>query len=340
MSDFEKIKKLKLIYIFAVLIFYCFDLYSQNNKLDVVCIDAGHGGIKPGAVFGKIKEKDIVLNVSLELGRLIKFRFPNLKVYYTRMTDKYVYQHERANIANRNNADLFISIHVNSSNQQNTGLGTETLIYGRNTGKISVYSNSEPDEQTIKNETEDFVTEEGYEKLYDNFLKKPENHFETQSVINMSNKSFEFAKIIENKYRTYAGRQSRHVKVTEKIYVLHGTNMPAVLTEIGFINNTEDRTFLITKSGQNKIAESLLEAFTEYKYLSEKGGSWAVQLMAAKNKIDMNTNTFKSISNLEVRYIKGWYKYYAGGYASENSAKAKISYYKKLGFTDAFVIKL
>lgn len=322
------------------MVFFDFNLQAQNQKIDIVCIDAGHGGNKPGAVFGQYKEKDIALNVTLEFGRLIKFRFPWLKVYYTRMTDKYVYQHERADIANRNNADLFISIHVNSSKQLNTGFGTETLIYGKKTGRIEVYSNSEPDEQTIENETEDIKDEEGYEELYKSFLVKPENLFETQSVINMSNNSFEFAKIIENKFRTFVGRQSRHVKVTDKVYVLHGTNMPAVLTEIGFINNTEDRTFLITKSGQNKIAESLLEAFTEYKYLSEKGGSWAVQLMAAKNEIDMNTNTFKSISNLEVRYIKGWYKYYAGGYASENSAKAKISYYKKLGFTDAFVIKL
>lgn len=323
-----------------LLIFLDFNLYSQNQKIGIVCIDAGHGGTKPGAVFGQYKEKDIALNVALELGRLIKFRFPWVKVYYTRMTDKYVYQRERADIANRNNADLFISIHLNSSEKQNTGLGTETLIYGRNTGRIKVYSNSEPDKQTIDNETEDIKDEEGYEELYKDFLSKPENHFETQSVIKMSNKSFEFAKIVENKFRTFGGRQSRHVKVTDKIYVLYGTKMPAILTEIGFINNTQNRQFLVTKSGQSKIARSLLEAFTEYKYINENGGSWAIQLMAVKNKINIKTSPWKNITNLEIRYINDMYKYYASGYATKEKAQKSISHFRKLGFRDAFIKKL
>jgi len=330
----------ELLCIFLFLIFFDFNLLAQNQNIDILCIDAGHGGDKPGAVFGQYKEKDIALKVSLEFGKLIKFRFPWVKIYYTRMTDKYVYQRERADIANRNNADLFISIHVNSSNQQNTGLGTETLIYGRNTGRVTVYSNTEPDEQTIKNETEDIKNEERYEQLYNNFINKSDNHFETQSVNNMSNKSFEFASIIENKYRTLAGRESRHVKVTDEIYVLYGTNMPAVLTEIGFINNVADRNFLVTNNGQKKIAESLLEAFTEYKYLVENNGSWAVQLSASKAQVNLNTILWQKIQNLEVRYLDGWYKYYAGGYSTQSDAQRMISYFKSLGFNDAFVKKL
>ncbi|MBQ3989386.1 MAG: N-acetylmuramoyl-L-alanine amidase, partial [Bacteroidales bacterium] len=103
---------------------------TKGKGLSVVVIDPGHGGKDPGAVGKTAKEKDIVLSVALKLGNLIKKNYPNVKVLYTRDKDVFVELNERANVANRNNADLFISIHVNSVDGNTSSHGTETFVMG------------------------------------------------------------------------------------------------------------------------------------------------------------------------------------------------------------------
>ena len=133
----------------------------QGKKLNVVVIDPGHGGKDPGAVGKTAKEKDIVLSVALKLGNLIKKNYPNVKVIYTRDKDVFVELGERASIANRNNADLFISVHVNSVDGNSTSQGTETFVMGlhKNDANLAV----------AKRENSVILQEDNYSSKYDGF---------------------------------------------------------------------------------------------------------------------------------------------------------------------------
>lgn len=230
---------------------------TQGKKLSVVVIDAGHGGKDPGAIGKTAKEKDIVLSVVLKLGNLIKKNYPNVKVIYTRDKDVFVELGERANIANRNNADLFISVHVNSVDGSSSTHGTETFVMGlhKNDANLAV----------AKRENSVILQEDNYSSKYDGFdPNDPESNIIFSLFQNAySDQSLLLAASIEEEFKTLK-RYDRGVKQAGFL-VLWKTAMPSILTEIGFISNPEEEQYLKSDAGQTEIAISIYNAFAKYK---------------------------------------------------------------------------
>lgn len=231
---------------------------AQGKKLNVVVIDAGHGGKDPGAIGKTAKEKDIVLSVALKLGNLIKKNYPNVKVIYTRDKDVFVELGERANIANRNNADLFISIHVNSVDGSSSSHGTETFVMGlhKNDANLAV----------AKRENSVILQEDNYSSKYDGFdPNDPESNIIFSLFQNAySDQSLLLAASIEDEFKTSIKRFDRGVKQAGFL-VLWKTAMPSVLTELGFISNPEEEQYLKSDAGQTELATSIYNAFAKYK---------------------------------------------------------------------------
>lgn len=225
-------------------------------KIRTVIIDAGHGGKDPGTHGATFKEKDVVLKIALKLGAYIETNFPEVKVIYTRKTDKFIELTERAEVGNRNNADLFISIHANAISTSKT-YGTETWVMGLH--------KSEENLAVAKRENAVILNEDNYEEKYQGFDNS------TESIIMMSliqnaylESSVKFADKIEKQFKSRVGRNSRGIKQAGFI-VLYKTAMPSVLVEVGFLTNATEEKFLGTDAGQDLIASGIYRAFKEYK---------------------------------------------------------------------------
>jgi N-acetylmuramoyl-L-alanine amidase len=244
---------------FLLFIFCCLPpLCAQKQfRVKTIVIDAGHGGKDPGCIGKKSKESQVTLKVALELGNNIKKYMPDVKVLYTRSTDKFVELHDRANFANKNHADLFISIHCNSNPSKNIN-GTETYAMG--------LASSEGNLDVAKRENSVILQETDYKEKYGGFdPKSPLGHIflsNYQSVHLES--SLRFADKIENQFKDRVGRKSRGVKQAGFI-VLWRTAMPSVLVEIGFLSNAEEEKYLNSEKGQAHIASGLYRAFRDYK---------------------------------------------------------------------------
>ncbi|MFN7494506.1 MAG: N-acetylmuramoyl-L-alanine amidase [Cyclobacteriaceae bacterium] len=226
-------------------------------KLQTIVIDPGHGGKDPGTMGKKSKEKDVALKISLKLGAYIEKNFPDVKVIYTRKDDKYVALDERADIANRNKAQLFICIHANSVPGA-PAHGTETFVMGLHKDKGNF--------EVAKRENSVILMDENYQQRYEGFdPKSPESYILftlSQSAYHES--SLRFAQKVENQFKTKAGRVSRGVKQAGFI-VLWKTAMPSVLIETGFLSQSKEESFLLSDEGQDLIASGIYRAFKEYK---------------------------------------------------------------------------
>lgn len=250
---------------FLILLFVLFSLqsFSQSNvyKMKTVCIDAGHGGRVPGAITKRVYEKTIVLDVALRLGKLIESKHKDIKVVYTRKTDIDVGLYERAEIANKANADLFISIHANSTTNKRV-YGTETFVFGLNKTDANL--------KVAMKENDVIKYEKDYKTKYQGFNpSRPESYIMFNMVQNHHREqSIEFAEYVEQSFKK-SGRRSRGVQESSLI-VLITTAMPAVLVELGFISNLKEERFLMSKKGKKKIANNLFNAFEKYKNKVEK----------------------------------------------------------------------
>ena len=244
--------------IITILLGVCLSLSAQAYT---IVIDAGHGGIDPGAIGFFSKEKDINLAVAKELGRLIEQNNPGTKVVYTRKTDVFVELHERAQIANRAKADLFISIHTNSTAagpKGTTTSGTETYTLGMHRAAENL--------EVAKRENTVITLESNFEQKYEGFdPKSSESYiiFELMQDQNMAS-SVSFAKEIQKQFRTTGGRIDRGVHQAG-LLVLARTSMPAVLVELGYINNAAEEKYLNTSAGVAALAKSIYNAFVAYK---------------------------------------------------------------------------
>lgn len=242
-----------------VLVLSSFTRFDKHSFYTVrtVVIDAGHGGKDPGTHGKYVKEKDIVLKVALELGKTIKANYPNVKVYYTRMSDKFVELHDRAGLANRNHADLFISIHCNA-NPSKSIYGTETYAMGLHT--------SEGNLDVAKRENSVIYMEDDHKENYSGF--DPDSPMAHILMANYQSayldNSLRFAAKIEKQFQNRVGRKSRGVKQAGFV-VLWKSAMPSVLVEIGFLSNPAEEKFLKEKAGQTLIASGIYRAFREYK---------------------------------------------------------------------------
>jgi N-acetylmuramoyl-L-alanine amidase len=236
--------------------FLPFSLQEKGFKIRTVVLDPGHGGKDPGTVGKSIKEKDVVLKIALKVGEYIEKNMPEVKVVYTRKTDKFIELNERAAIAMRNKADLFISIHANAISNPKT-YGTETWVMGLH--------KSEENLAVAKRENSVIMYEDNYEQHYEGFDNS------TESIIMMSliqnaylESSVKFADKIEKQFKNKAGRHSRGVKQAGFV-VLYKTATPSVLVESGFLSNETEEKFLGTDNGQELIASGIYRAFKEYK---------------------------------------------------------------------------
>ncbi|MCS7005654.1 MAG: N-acetylmuramoyl-L-alanine amidase [Cytophagales bacterium] len=235
---------------------------APTKKIRKVVIDPGHGGKDPGCL-GKIsKEKDIALAVALELGALIKELQPDVEVIYTRKTDVFVELSERARIANKEMADLFISIHCNA-NRMNSVVGTETYVLGVESNDANL--------EVAKRENSVIFEEENYKQTYRGF--NPNSPASYILLANYQyahrNNSLNFAAKIEKQFAEKQQRKSRGVKQSGFL-VLARTAMPGVLVEIGFLTNEEDERYLNSEIGKAFTAASIYRAFRDYKYEIEK----------------------------------------------------------------------
>lgn len=225
-------------------------------KVDVVVIDAGHGGHDPGTIGKKAKEKDVALKIALKLGAYISKNLPDVKVVYTRKTDKYLALDERADIANKNKADLFICIHANSL-PGSKAMGTETYVMGLHKDNSNF--------EVAKRENSVILLDENYQERYQGFDNTPESYILlslTQSAYQTN--SLRFAQKVEEQFKSRVGRVSRGVKQAGFV-VLWQTTMPSVLIETGFLSQPTEEKFLMDNAGQDLIASGIYRAFKEYK---------------------------------------------------------------------------
>ncbi len=228
-----------------------------DAKVDVVVIDAGHGGHDNGTHGRLLKEKDLALSIALKVGGYIEKNIPGVKVIYTRKDDRYLALDERANIANKNKADLFICIHANA-NPNTKAFGTETFVMGlhKDEGNLAI----------AQRENSVILMDENYEERYEGFNpNSPESYilFELIQSAYLES-SLKFAQKVEGQFKERVGRLSRGVKQAGFV-VLWRTTMPSVLIETGFLTNSTEEKFLAGDEGQELIASGIYRAFKEYK---------------------------------------------------------------------------
>jgi N-acetylmuramoyl-L-alanine amidase len=366
---------------FNTLLFYCqnsFAFNPNNGKIKTVVIDAGHGGKDPGAIgYSKSYEKNITLAVSLKLGELIRKNYPDIKVVYTRDKDEFIELHDRASIANKHSADLFISIHCNSSADKNV-TGAEVYCLGLHRTEANL--------EVAKRENSVILLEDNYVDKYDGF---DPNAAEAHIIFSLFqyaflNQSISFASKIDHHFPVVTGRRSRGVKQAGFL-VLYKTTMPGVLVELGFISNQEEDAFLKSDAGQNKIASAIFKSFENYideksqiennktdkstdkesPVLNEKPVNqpqektykpepkspenipddntpefiFKVQFMASKVKIPETDSKLKQVIDWETEKSEsGYIRYLSGKFISLRTAEEQMKVLQQIGYTDAFIV--
>lgn len=250
------LKKIGLLLI--VLWMSCPLLQSQvKDNIRTVVIDAGHGGHDPGCLGTKSKEKDVALSVALKVGKLISDKHSDVKVIYTRSTDVFVELFRRAQIANNQHADLFISIHCNAS-ESKTARGTETYVMGLHRTASNL--------EVAKKENSAILLEKNYENNYEGFdPTSPETNiiFSLYTAAYLKNSSLLASKVQNN---LIAVNHFPDRKVQQAGYwVLYKVAMPSILIELGFLTTPEEEAFLIQPEKQDLMAQAIANAFTSYK---------------------------------------------------------------------------
>ena len=315
-------------------------------QLKTIVIDPGHGGKDAGCISrdGKTLEKNIVLDVGLRLGELIQQTYPDIKVIYTRSTDKFVPLDQRAAIANRNHADLFISIHVNSVKNNSSARGTETWVMGMH--------KSESNFEVCKQENSVIVLEEDYSSTYQGFdPKNPESYIIFSLLQNAHlEQSLYLADKMQESFQKGPIRKNRGIK-QGGLLVLWKCTMPAVLTELGFMSNSEDLKALRSASQRQKMANSIFQAVKQYKQSYETvievtdpvirgtqdpDGCYRIQIFASSKKLSPSDPAFKGLEGCQRLSAGSLYKYTYGRYASQEQARKDLAYVRKF-FPEAFI---
>ncbi len=230
--------------------------FARSKGGFTLVIDAGHGGNDPGAIGRKAKEKTINLNVALALGKMINDAYPEVNIVYTRKNDKTVPLVERAAIANRAKADLFISIHTNASKSRKAR-GCETFTLGSGSSaeakKAAMYEN------------EAILLEDNFKETYKGFDPRSTESYIIFELIRSHDmeKSIHCAEAIQKKMVGRSKLLNRGVS-NAGFLVLHRTAMPSILVELGFISNTTEEQFLISKNGQKALTQGIFEGFSAY----------------------------------------------------------------------------
>lgn len=322
----------------------------------VIVLDPGHGGRDPGAVGTFSYEKNINLAVALKTGQLIEENIKNAKVIYTRKTDVFMDLADRANLANKNKADLFISIHANSHPLKST-YGAETYVMG-------VHKDQENLEVAMK-ENEVILLEKDYTTKYEGFDPKSPESYIIFTLMQSAyfEQSTNLASKIQTQFKTQVNRYDRGVKQAG-FWVLYMTTMPSVLTELGFISNANEEKFLNSKAGQDGLADALYKSVKDYiNEVDKKTGisavrvegtddvtavvkasatgagqiTFMVQIVSSSKKIPTDPKNFRNLKDITEIYFGNRYRYASGKFYDYQGA---LEHRKKLEaiFPDAFVI--
>ncbi len=354
------------IIIFGILSFFLLgmlparaDKYGFVRK---VVIDPGHGGKDPGAIGSKAKEKDIVLAISLQLGDYIKQNFDDVEVIYTRTTDEFIELHRRAQIANENKADLFISIHCNAS-RSNSAYGSETFVMGLHRSQQNL--------EVAKKENASILYESDYLETYDGYdPNSPESNIIFSMFQNIYlDQSLRVASLVQNQFRDRAGRHDRGVKQAGFL-VLYNITMPGILVEAGFLSHAQEERYLMSERGQSHIASAIFRAFREYKQMQdaiaqqhleninaraithqvndaseptvvlneESSIHFRVQFATTTVEKPLNTPEFKGLHGIRFYIHDGNYKYTVGNEKTLEDAVKIQKDLHEMGFSDAFVV--
>ena len=365
---FSKITKLYNIFFRNVLTLFLFGFFLINasfidnddkteNVIRTIVIDPGHGGKDSGTMGTKrfkVYEKHVALDVSIKLGEYIKSEFPNVNVIYTRKNDVFLKLNERTEIANRSNADLFISIHCDGFTNPNPS-GASVFVMGMSKLKENM--------DVAMRENAAIYLEDNYKKTYDGFdPKSPESYIVFSLMQNTYlNQSLIFAEEVEKEFSTRAKRKSRGVKQAP-FYVISRTNMPSVLIECGFLTNPKEEEYLHSKSGQDYIASAIFRAFKKYKLSFEenKDTSKFITKATKNNNLELlndkrenkilykvqigtylksmvNDFSFKKFKCEEI-FSNGTFKYYVGSFIDKTQADILKNDMRKTGFQGAFVV--
>ncbi len=343
--------------------------YSSDNpkKKKILVLDAGHGGKDSGATGQKAKEKDIVLAITLKVGTYVEQNLPNVQVIYTRKTDEFIPLDKRADIANKNNADLFISIHANS-NKSNKPVGTETYTMGlhKTQGNFEV----------AQKENSVIVLEEDYHTKYEGFDPNSSESYIIFSLMQNTylEKSLNMASYVQEEFREKAKRTDRGVKQAGFL-VLWNTSMPSILVEVGFVSHPDEEKYLLSESGQDYLASSIYRAIKKYfanleldeselvpsdelsnKLINNPIDSviktnesnklntaiksdvvFRVQITSSAKKLELNHPIFNGYSDIFEYKENNTYKYTIG--QSANYEEIKIELQKiKIKFPGAFIV--
>lgn len=274
-------------HIIALIVFFTLNLFASSLMANdfVVVIDAGHGGKDGGAVGTYAKEKDITLNVAKLLGEKITNEYNDIKVVYTRSTDKYLTLQQRADIANNAKGNLFISIHVNSVDLNSAG---RTKVEGASVFTLGLHKTSDNLEVAMR-ENSVIKMEDNYTSTYSGF---DPNSSESYIIFEMNqnkhmSQSINLASMVQSELTTSANRIDKGVRQAG-FWVLWATNMPSILIELDFICNPIQEAYLSSANGQEQLASSIYNAFCNY-YNSQNN-------LNSTNK-QQNRDTKKHVNN-------------------------------------------
>ncbi len=357
--------------LFVFIMFICTSFGQDDSKFKVV-LDAGHGGKDYGAIYHKFIEKNIALSVVMKVGKILE-NDPTVDVVYTRKTDVFIELSERANIANRAKANIFVSIHCNGATNQ-SAYGTETFVMGT-TKSASALEVAKKENAVIYQEKDYKIKYKGYDP----------NRPETVIGLNISieeniDQSIILASKIEAGFKDKLNRKSRGVKAAGFL-VLRDIYMPRILVELGFISNKTEGEFLNSAEGQDKLARNIADAILSYKKeyfipvsnnsnqpvhnntieepkqtvnntpapsapsnttstssASVSGVIYRVQIAASGTDLETTPSNFNGLSNVSKIQSAKLFKYYYGETGSYDTAKALQAEARDKGYPTAYVV--
>jgi N-acetylmuramoyl-L-alanine amidase len=334
------------------------------NRIDVVCLDAGHGGKDPGNLgTGRYKttEKDVALKVTQLVGKYINQAFPDVKVVYTREDDRFIELKERCDIANRNKADVFISIQCNSAENPDPH-GTETYVMGLH--------KTEANMRVAMKENASILLEEGHELRYEGY---DPNDPDSQIILALRQNVYmdhsqNLSALVEKQFKDRLGRVDRGVKQAGFLVISY-TTMPAILIELGFLSNASEEDFLQGTEGQDYLASAIYRAFKDYKMQMEgtdvvvtspeKPDStlvatidtnatdpaapatevrFKVQIATMSKHLDPSPKNFKGLQGVQEMRGAGLFKYTVGDETTLEKAREVQRRCREAGYDGAFII--
>ena len=337
-------------------------VFGQSQSFKLV-IDPGHGGRDPGSLgTGRYKntEKDIALRVALKLGALIQKNMSDVRVHYTRKTDRFVTLRDRSRMANKEKANLFLSIHCNSSKFREP-YGSETYVMGLHKADSNF--------EIAKRENSVIYLEADYRKAYEGFDPSSPDSYIGLTLVQNQNlaQSLKFADYVEDTFRRDARRSDRGVKQAG-FWVISKNIIPSVLVELGFLTNRKEERYLNSEKGQNQMAHALYRAFREYKAdidtrsaavvearlkarskaLAQvknlpaaklsKGIIYGVQLCAVRHPTSVSDAAFKSLHPIRAQRDGAYFRYVYGVAKTPEQAYTLLARAIQKGFEQAFLV--